>query len=127
MTDITTTNLATSVLQENGKAAWHRSRPSTVRPRPLFPPNEDIELWLRYNAPLSFQQLADIRYVLYYRCSRSNFLIDLLGEQFDLTGRYSTLRVVNDGARHYLLWKLRLLGRKEKWIGAFPRARKAPK
>ena len=32
--------------------------------------------------------------------------------QFDLIGRHSKLRVISNRARHYLLWKLRRLGRK---------------
>ena len=45
-------------------------------------------------------------------------------DQFDLIGRHSKLRVISDRARHYLLWKLRRLGRKRKWINALPRTKK---
>ena len=41
----------------------------------------------------------------------------LADDQFKLTGRHSTLNVINDDARHYLLWKLRLLGRKKNGSG----------
>jgi len=41
-------------------------------------------------------------------------------DEFDLTGRRGTLRVVNDNARRYLLWKLSLLGRKKNWIRLSP-------
>ena len=45
-------------------------------------------------------------------------------DEFDLIGRHSKLRVISDRARHYLLWKLRRLGRKRKWINALPRTKK---
>ena len=90
-----------------------------------FPPDKDIELWLKHNAPLTFQQLADIRYTLYHRCSRADFTVaKAIGDQFELIGRHSKLRVISDRARHYLLWKLRRLGRKRKWINALPRTKK---
>lgn len=100
------------------------ARRTIIRQRPPFPPDEDIELWLKHNAPLTFQQLADIRYSLYHHCSRADFTVaNINDDQFDLTGRHGTLRVVGDNARRYLLWKLRLLGRKKNWIGALPRTR----
>jgi hypothetical protein len=34
-----------------------------------------------------------------------------------------TFEHVSDNARRYLLWKLRLLGRKKNWISALPRTR----
>ena len=40
----------------------------------------------------------------------------LSGDQFDLRGRHSTLRLRSDPAQNYLLRKLRLFGRKKSWI-----------
>jgi hypothetical protein len=101
---------------------WFRPRTANKRLiRPKFPPDADIEAWLRHNAPLSFQQLADIRYALYHRCSRAGFSVaNIADDQFTLAGRHSALRIISNKARHYLLWKLRLLGREMGWIGALP-------
>src|ERR1700712_4607078 len=53
---------------------------------PKFPPDEDIELWLKHDAPTSFQQLADLRYVLYHNCTRNEFLVaHVSDETFSLT------------------------------------------
>jgi hypothetical protein len=118
----------TEVLLSENEATWFpttQPRKSKTPGSPKFPPDKNIDLWLKYNAPLSFEQLADIRYALYHHCSREDFTISMSGDdQFSLTGRYNALQVVNDDARHYLLWKLRLLGRKNKWIGALPQTRR---
>ena len=108
------------------KPAWRASTRKSRRLRgPKFPPDEDIEVWLKANAPRTFDLLAAIRYCLYHKCSRAEFLVSEKSfDQFTLTGRRSDLRIINDRARHYLLWRLRLLGRKEKWIGALPRSKK---
>lgn len=130
MTENTTSSFAADVLPSDDKSTWHPTTRRKIKPPkpPKFPPDEDIELWLKHNEPQTFQQLADIRYVLYHRCSRSEFSVGrAVGDQFDLIGRRSTLRVVNDEARHYLLWKLRLLGRKKNWISALPRTKKPRK
>ena len=124
MTDNTTTDFATDVFLADDKPIWHTAERKFIRPKPPFPPDEDIELWLKNNAPLSFEQLADIRYALYHHCSRAEFIVSFLADdQFKLAGRDGTLKIVNDDARHYLLWRLRLLGRKNKWISALPRTR----
>lgn len=100
------------------------ARGAIKRQRPPYPPDEDIELWLKHNAPSTFQQLADIRYCLYHHCSRADFSVkNVLGDQFDLTGRHSRLRVINDKARRHILWRLRLLGKRKSWIGAIPRTK----
>jgi hypothetical protein len=129
MTENTTSSFAADVLISDDKPVWFRTRGKAKQSKPpKFPRNEDIELWLKHNAPITFQQLADIRYSLYHCCSRADFTIAKAGDdQFDLTGRRSTLRVINDEARHYLLWRLRLLGRKRKWISALPRTKKPRK
>jgi hypothetical protein len=129
MTENTTSDFASEVLLSDNEPTWFPTRGKIRKPRsPKFPPDEDIDLWLKHNAPLTFQQLADIRYALYHRCSRAHFaVVKAVDDQFELTGSYNTLRVINDGARHYLLWKLRLLGRKRKWIRALPRTRNSRK
>lgn len=125
MTENTTSDFTAEVLLSDNEPTWFPTRGKVKKPKSSkFPPDEDIDLWLKHNAPLTFQHLADIRYVLYHCCSRSEFSVFKASEdQFDLIGRYSMLRVINDGARHYLLWKLRLLGRKKKWNRALPRTR----
>jgi len=117
------------VWSSDDKPVWFRTtRKAKQSKPPKFPPNEDIKLWLKHNAPLTFQQLADIRYSLYHHCSRADFTVtNVTDDEFDLTGRQSKLRVINDDARHYLLWSLRLLGRKKNWINALPRTKKPRK
>lgn len=129
MPDNTSIYIATDAWSSDDKPVWFRTRGRAKQSRPpKFPPDEDIELWLKHNAPLTFQQLADIRYSLYHRCSRADFAVMRADDdQFDLTGRHSRLRVINDRARHYLLGELRLLGRKKKWINALPRTKKPRK
>lgn len=113
------------ILLSDNEPTWSASNGGAKRTRlSEFPPDKNIDLWLKHNAPVSFEQLADIRYALYHRCSRAEFKIAVSGgDQFSLTGRYSTLEVVNDDARHYLLWKLRLLGRKNNWVRALPKTK----
>jgi hypothetical protein len=112
------------------KSTWSnrpQSEPISKRPkRPKFPPDADMERWLNDNAPLTFQQLADIRYCLYHRCGRADFAVSnkCSDDQFTLSGRHSKLRIISNRARHYLLWKLRLLGREVGWIGALPRSKR---
>jgi hypothetical protein len=118
--------VTTSVMPPNENAYWSRSEIVGGRiKRPKFPPDADIEAWLKHNAPLTFQELADVRYCLYHRCSRAGFSVaSNTDDQFTLFGRHSALRIINNKARHYLLWKLRLLGRKMGWIGALPETKK---
>lgn len=127
MTENITSPFATDSFHDDGWI-WYRPHRNAKRTKVSFPPDEDIELWLKHNAPLTFQQLADIRYSLYHHCSRADFTItNVLDDEFDLTGRHSKLRVKSDKARHYLLWKLRLLGKENNWIGALPKTRKPRK
>jgi hypothetical protein len=124
MTENTTSDFTPEVLSNN-EPTWYQTKGKVRKPgSPKFPPDEDIDLWLKHNAPLTFQQLADIRYALYHRCTRSDFSVSkVIGDQFDLIGRHNKLRIRNDAARHYLLWRLRLLGRQRKWNNALPRTR----
>ena len=94
MTENTTFSFAADVLTSDDKPVWFRTRGQAIQSKPpKFPPDEDIELWLKHNAPLTFQQLADIRYSLYHRCSRADLRLRNVGDdEFDLTGRHSTLR-----------------------------------
>ena len=118
----------TQILISDNDPTWSRTVGRIKKPigLPKFGPDEDIDLWLKYNAPLSFESLADIRYALYHHCSRAEFTVDMsTDDEFKLTGRSSTLKVIHNDARHYLLWKLRLLGRKNNWISALPRIRKS--
>jgi hypothetical protein len=115
------------VLSDNEATYFSTTRKQkTKKPTsPKYPPDKDIDLWLSRNAPVMFHELADIRYSLYHHCSRAEFAVaNVIDDRFDLTGRYSTLRIVSDRARRYLLWRLRLLGRKENWISALPRTKK---
>ena len=123
MTENITSALASDTLHDDGWI-WYRPHRNAKRTKVSFPPDEDIELWLKHNAPLTFQQLADIRYSLYHHCSRVDFTVtNVLDDAFDLTGRRSTLRVVSNNARKYLLWRLRVLGKMKSWIGAIPRTK----
>jgi hypothetical protein len=90
-----------------------------------YRPQTDIVLWLAGNAPANFQELANLRYCLYHRCSRSGFAVKRWDEDdFKLSGRSSSLHIVSNRARRYLLWKLRVLARERGWRGALPRSGK---
>ena len=68
MKENTTTFFTADILLSDDKPTWHPAKRKSKQSKPpKFPPNEDIELWLKRNAPLTFQQLADIRYSLYHR------------------------------------------------------------
>src|SRR5882757_11557946 len=131
MSDNPTSDFTSEVPLSDHETTWFRAarKPKANKPgSPKFPPDKDIDLWLKHNAPLSFGSLADIRYALYHHCSRAEFTVSMVADdQFKLTGRHSTLNVINDDARHYLLWKLRLLGRKNKWLHALPKTKKPRK
>ncbi len=125
MTEDTASSYVGDILLPDDAPIWSLANPAIKSSARLqFAPDEDIDLWLKHNAPTTFHQLSDIRYSLYHRCSRAEFTVaNTSDHQFDLAGRHSKLRVINDSARHYLLWKLRLLGRKNNWISALPKTR----
>lgn len=129
MLESTFSNLATDTLVCLEDKQTPRSSGAGRRPKGLkYPPDGDIQLWLNHNAPLTFDQLADIRYTLYHRCSRANFTIwKKSDDHFTITGRHSTLRIISNKARQCLLWQLRILGRQVGWIGALPRTKKPRK
>ena len=86
-------------------------------------PETDILLWLGGNAPVNFQNLADLRYCLYHRCSRADFTVKRWDkDDFKLTGRSSSLHIVSNKARRFLLWQLRILAGERGWRGALPRS-----
>ena len=53
--------------------------PTPEQPKSTFLPQKprcektDIPLWLSKNAPRMMQELRDLRYTLYHRCSRAEF------------------------------------------------------
>jgi hypothetical protein len=97
------------------------NRPHTPKvPKNLqgFEPDKDLKLWLRSNAPRSWQELKDLRYCLYHRCNRADFKVKRdTPDYFVLTGRAGSVTVVSNSARHFVLWQLRLLARKKGWVG----------
>jgi hypothetical protein len=111
-------------VEQHSTPKVHKSK-RQAKTETTYPPDKDIELWLTGNVPLRFQELVDIRYCLYHRCSRAGFtVVDKLDkDDFKLKGRSSSVRLINNEARHYLLWKLRLLARRRKWRGAIPRSK----
>ena len=79
----------------------------------------DIHLWVSKNAPRIPQELQDLRYTLYHRCSRAEFKVSDKQDKnmFVLSGRQSSLQIVSNKARRYVLWRLRILARQEGWVG----------
>jgi hypothetical protein len=97
----------------------------TVAKKKTYPPETDIVLWLTRNAPTSFDELIDIRYSLYHRCSRAGYIVKRWNdEELKLTGRSGTLHIVSNMARRFLLSKLRELAKDKGWRGALPRMRR---
>jgi hypothetical protein len=83
-----------------------------------FAPDKDIKLWLRSNAPRNWQELMDLRYCLYHRCSRADFRVKRsIDDEFTLTGRASSVIIVSNNARRFLLWQLRILAWEREWVG----------
>jgi hypothetical protein len=121
----------TDVTEYDDKTTWHRPVYTVTKKKlksPKFPPDEDINLWLKTNAPRTFDQLVNIRYSLYHKCSREPYVVTKKGDEaFTFTGRSGSLRVVSNQARKYLLWKLRSFGRNNGWIGALPHTKRARK
>jgi hypothetical protein len=110
--------------------AWFLDEPATPtkqptqppkRPKTLrgFQPDQDIHLWLRSNAPRNWQELKDLRYCLYHRCSRADFRVKKKEDAYlTLTGRASSVIIVSNNARRYLLWQLRMLAWEREWVGS---------
>src|SRR4051794_40457410 len=101
-----------------------RGKPKGSAPQPAFTPDQDIILWLSKNTPTSFDELIDIRYSLYHRCSRARYRVKRLNdEELTIAGRQSSLHIVSNQARRLLLTKLRELAKENGWRGALPRIR----
>jgi hypothetical protein len=89
---------------------------------PQCKPDTDIKLWLTSNAPRDWQELKDLRYSLYHRCSRAGFKIKRHSKNykdlFTLTGRTSALQIVSNKARRFLLRQLRILAKEQEWVSS---------
>lgn len=91
------------------------TRKAAPHPRPE---NTDLQLWLTKNAPRNVEELNSVRYALYHRCSRAEFTVsEKHDDDFLLSGRQTSVQIVSNKARRYLLWKLRILAREEGWVG----------
>lgn len=115
--------------ERSNQPTKEKKRQNTRREgKPKFAPAADVCLWLSSNAPLSFEELIDIRYCLYHRCSRAGYKVGSRREdEFELEGRHGRLQVVSDSARRLLLSKLRELAKEKGWQGALPRGKSRSK
>ncbi|MDX6711669.1 MAG: hypothetical protein QOH96_2685 [Blastocatellia bacterium] len=95
-----------------------RSNSDTIA-RPDRSEKTDLRLWLRKNAPRNVEELRNVRYTLYHRCSRADFKVSDKHdkETFVLSGWQSFVHIVSNKDRRYLLWKLRILAREQGWVG----------
>ena len=101
-----------------------RGKPKGNGPQPAFTPDQDIVLWLSKNTPTSFDELIDIRYSLYHRCSCAEYRVKRMNnEELTIAGRQGSLHIVSNQARRLLLTKLRDLAKENGWRGALPRTR----
>ena len=72
----------------------------------------DIEAWLRKNRPDTSNQLKDLRTTLYQRRDCGAYAVQTAGETYmseqrlRLTGPQSTVLIVSEKARYFLLEKL---------------------
>ncbi|WP_187387901.1 hypothetical protein [Bradyrhizobium sp.] len=73
---------------------------------------------------MNFDELIDIRYSLYHRCSRAGYRIKRMDdEELKIVGRQGSLHIMSNQARRFLLTKLRELAKEKGWRGALPGAR----
>ncbi len=101
-----------------------RGKPKGNGHQPAFTPDQDIILWLGKNIPTSFDELIDIRYSLYHRCSCAEYRVKRMdNEELTIAGRQGSLHIVSNQARRLLLTKLRQLAKENGWRGALPRLR----
>ena len=94
-----------------------KSKTAAQKPRSA---RTDIHLWMSKNAPRNVEELKAVRYTLYHRCSRAEFKVSQKQDKdvFSLSGRQSSLLIVSNKARRYLLWRLRILAREQEWVGS---------
>jgi hypothetical protein len=123
MMEITLTDYFAELPNDEQSKAPDTHQTKHVARKKTYRPETDIVLWLTNNAPATFQELVDLRYSLYHRCSRASFSIKRWDkDDFKLTGRHSSLHIVSNQARRFVLWKLRVLARERGWRGALPRS-----
>jgi hypothetical protein len=86
--------------------------------KPTQSQKTDIGLWLSNNAPSNVEELKAVRYTLYHRCSRADFKVSDKqdNDNFLLSGRQTSVHIVSNNARRFLLWKLRILAREQGWV-----------
>lgn len=112
---------ANEIAQAHTPAAV-KADPKRSAKQPSYSSDKDIILWLSMNAPINFDELIDIRYSLYHRCSRAEYRVKRLNdEELSIAGRQGSLHIVSNQARRLLLTKLRELAREKGWQGALPR------
>ncbi len=86
--------------------------------------NTDISGWLAVNSPDNWDELVNLRYCLYHRCSRAQYKVKRIdGARFIITGPNGSLLIASEDARHFLLFKLRNLAREREWVGGLSRLR----
>jgi hypothetical protein len=78
----------------------------------------NLHLWLTNNAPRDVEELKAVRYTLYHRCSRADFKVTEKqdDDNFKLSGRHSSVHIVSNKPRRYLLWRLRILAMEQGWV-----------
>ena len=100
----------TPLLPSSGSPWYGTKRKIQEMKASLFPPELNCDVWLRCNGLNSSEQLGDIHYALYHRCSQGAFCVSKTDDrQFEIAGEHSTLIVPNDGSRQYLISQLRKL------------------
>jgi hypothetical protein len=100
-------------------------KPPVPQPKNKIPAGQprskktDIPLWLSNNAPRNVEELKAVRYALYHRCSRAEFKVSQKQDvnNFLVSGRLTSVHIVSNKARRFLLWKLRTLAKERGWVG----------
>lgn len=94
------------------------SRSNNTLPEKKRPRKTDLHSWLSNNAPRDVVELKAVRYTLYHRCNRADFKVSEKQDKdnFVLSGRQTSVHIVSNKARRYLLWKLRVLAKKQGWM-----------
>jgi hypothetical protein len=96
-----------------------KQTPNQKKPqRPIT--TTDIVAWLELNAPGSAACLKDLRLALYQRRDQGNYAIEEYGgygDRFVVVGPCSSLLIVSEKARHFLLRSLCRLRRRYRFQG----------